>query len=642
MAEEKVVPDVNKEDFMTPEEIVMVNDCLSKLINNQGELSQIYSEYADIEEHYQNEQEELPDVPNTKVGILNANIEGQAAMIMEQDMAIMARGESAGDDDYAEDVRVGLEWTLRKNYFKRTEKEFVRRFLKFGTGAFTVRYDPEALNGFGLVKIYSVPLTRIYIDDKVKEPSRLQEAEYYAEAIPISKTQIEELYGEDKAELVQYGNMTQSDNTDVFKIDGMSDDDTGTVIIMFWSRQKGKLRLREFSKCGILLFDSHKTGNRKTNQKDSEERISPYYKYVNNKYPIFIASLYQREGNFWGFGDGKLLLPLQKLINELYDKIRMCARPNLLLFDTNSEVDLSDFDENSLSPRPFDGTQNTSPVQVVPWGQINEAWWRLLSAIHVEVQRVTRFYDLMSGGGSGAGSATESSLQHQQGSQSTNDKKLIIQSTLGELLEYVLGIMIEKYTESRSFRVKEGEDDYKWIDFKKMSEVPVKIPNTQKFRTDFAKKHKNKEVPKWELLTGDDGKALTKSIDVDVEVTIGAGLPKNKVYISQFIEKMSMVQLMDKSGQPKPAMFWEEFRDFLRKYIGIPLKEDDAMAQQMQQLQQQMMMAQGQGQPLPQGSPSQGQPNMPTARQPQANPNAEGLSPSGRPSMSRLADIRKG
>ena len=54
--------------------------------------------------------------------------------------------------------------------------------------------------------------------------------------------------------------------------------------------------------------------------------------------------MYSREGNLWGYGDGKLLLPLQKLINELYDKIRIASRPNLLLFDINSELSLDDFD----------------------------------------------------------------------------------------------------------------------------------------------------------------------------------------------------------------------------------------------------------------------------------------------------------
>jgi hypothetical protein len=611
------------EEYMTDEEITRIKDYISKLIRCQGNLSAIYSEYADIEKYYENDQEEKEKMPNTKVNILNANIEGQAAMIMEQEISVMTRGESADDDDYAEDARIGLDWTLRKNYFKRPFKQFIRRFLKFGNGALTVSFDPKALADFGLVKIFTLPLTQIYIDSNIRDFNRYQEAEYVAEAMTISKTQIIDIYGEEKAEGVLYGKDAVT-STDVFILDSSSEEDNTATLIKLWSRQKGKLRCEEFTGDGFLLYDSHKSGTRKENQKDSEESIKSYYKYVNDKYPIFIASLYEREGNFWAFGDGKLLLPLQKMINDLYDKIRICSRPNVILYDINADLDLSDYDDNSFEPRPFDGTMTNKPLHVVEWGRVNESWWRLLTSIHQEVQNITRFYNLMSGGSSGSESATESALQHQQGSMATDDKKVILESTLKEMLEYALGIMIEKYTEGRSFRVKEDKDEYQWVDFRKMQEIPVKIPATQKYINDFKAKNPDKEPPQWELLTGDDGQALKKNINLDVEIAIGAGLPKNKAFMSKFMQELSGVMLVDKDGVPKPAVFWDEFRNFLKKFMGLPISdvEFDMMIQQ----------------PVPQATPqAQARPSEATN-----SAQGQGLSQNQRPQMSNLSQIRKG
>ena len=71
------------------------------------------------------------------------------------------------------------------------------------------------------------------------------------------------------------------------------------------------------------------------------------------------------------------------MINNLYDMIRIAARPDLILFDPKAEVDLEDFDENSFQPRPCNTPRET--VYTVSLGKVNENWWRLLGSIHQEV-----------------------------------------------------------------------------------------------------------------------------------------------------------------------------------------------------------------------------------------------------------------
>jgi hypothetical protein len=627
-----------KEEFMTEQEMVEINDKIDRLNQAKGDMSALYSEWSDIEEYYKNEQAEEKNRPNSKINIMNANIEGQIAMCIDQNIETVTRGEGAGDQDYADQARIALNWTIRKNRFKKVLEQHERRRFKFGTGIFHAHFDPDAINGFGLVKICTIPLTKFYLDGKIKDPLRYQEAEWMAEIVRVGKCYIQEMYGEEKASAVDYGNIIIEDLS-VFEEDTTQDDLESAVIIKWWERHKGKLRLIEFSGCGLLLYDSHKKGYRDENQKNAAYDHKPYYKHTCNKYPYFITPLYPDESRFWGFGDGHLILPLQKMINELYDKIRICARPNIMLYDINSDIDLEDYADNSLEPRPYDSQGGKGqPVFTAQWGQINSAWWQLLASIHSEVQRVTRFSGLMMGQDTAAQSATEAAIQQQQGNTSTNHKKNILQETLSEMFEYVLGIMIEAYTEGKTMRVSDEKDEYEYVDFRSMANVPVKIPATRSYIKDYKKKNPDADPEdyKWELLT-DGGKPMTKNIDLDIDVSLGAGMPRNPSFLYQMAEKLSQMQIVDASGQPKPVVSWEEMREILNKYISLPLKDNDEAEESIQQqtMESQQVLANN---TLAMGNMPQNQ----RGQEPMQNPDASGLSPRGRPMMTPLNQAKGG
>jgi len=571
-------------EFMTDEEITEINECLTLLNQNKGEMSKYYSEWADIDTSYRGDQAKEKNLPNTRVNIFNANIEGQVSNIVDMNMSVMTRGEGPSDQSFANWARIGLDWTLRKNRFKKVLAKHERRRELFGAGIFKVYFDPNEFYGFGLTKICCPPLNKIFIDNKVKDDLRFQEAEYIAETIRYSKTQFINIYGDKKSSAISYGLNSTEDMT-TFSEEETNDDDNSATLIQWWSRQEGKLRLREFSGCGILLYDSHKEGGRKDNQKNSNKKIEPYYNYVNNKYPYFFTGLYPIEGKLFGFGDGKLLQPLQKMLNDLYDKIRITAKPNLILYDPSIlEADLSDFDLNSLEPRPANLIQGKA-IESVPWGQLNESWWRLLLQIHEEIQRVTRFSYLMLGQRSSADTATEAAIQQQQGNSSSDHKKLMLQETTAEMCEYVLGIMIDNYTEAKAFRIDENKEDYEWIDFRQLANVPVMQPTTQSFRNEYIENNPDKEPPMWQVLEDESGNQVTKNIDLDIEISMGQGLPKNKSFLYQMSEKLS--QLVS-DGQN--VIHYPELRKFLKDFLGLPLMDDAQLqeyAMQQAQMQQQ-------------------------------------------------------
>lgn len=574
-----------RERFMTQDEMREIDNRITKILQNNGNMSALYAEWQKIEEAYQAEQPKLEGRPNTRVNIMNSNIEGQIAGIIDQNMAITTKGEGPSDKHYADFARIGLDWTFRKNYIKKIIDQHERRRLKFGTGVLKVHFDSDAIHGFGLTKITCVPLTKIFIDNKVKDPLKLQDGEYIAEPIRMSKSQGELLYGKEKMSTVDYGNFN-IENSTVFQEKETMDDEDGWTLIQWWERHEGTLRLVEFSGCGVLLFDSHKGDDRKENQKNKKYDHTSYYQHVNDKYPYFLTVLYPIEGQLFGFGDGKLLQALNDMLNDLYDKIRIAARPHLLLFDPNSEVDLEDFDENSFEPRPANLASGKA-VDAVPWGTVNESWWRLLQQIHTEVQKVTRFSDLMMGQGSTSNTATESTIQQQQGNAATDQKKQILEVTLQEMCEYILGIMMENYTEGKAFRLSEDKEDYAWIDFRDLTKVPAMKPATLDFMQQYKKAREGEgyidnNIAEWEILTDNKGQPITKNVDLDIEISIGAGLPKNKAFMWQMIEKLSQMFSVDATGMKRTVVSYEELRSFINQFVGLPL-EIGQVAQMMQQ-----------------------------------------------------------
>lgn len=595
-----------RQEWMTEDEMKMVDEMIGCLNNNQGNLSDIYARWEKEEEAYKMEQPKIKNRPNTRVNILAANIEGQVSAIVEQNLAITTRGEEPSDQPFAEWGRIGLEWTFRKNKIRGIIEQHERRRLKFGGAWLKVHFDPLAIYGYGLTKITSPQLGKIFIDGKIKDPMQYQEAEYIAELIPYSKSQIEERYGEEKAMAIEYGLLPTFENL-VFQERDAEDDDTRCHVVQWWCKYKGVLRLIEFSADGILLYDSHKKGTRFDNQIDADYMRKPYYKFVDNKYPLFYTGLYPEEGQFYGFGDGKLLRPLQDMINDLYDKIRIAARPHLILFDPESEVDLDEVDDNSFDPIP--AVNPTRAVHTVAWGVVNESWWRLLSAIHTEAQRVSRFSDLMIGQAGAAATATEASIQQQQGNASTNQKKLQLEQTLIDVSNYCLGMAMELYPEEKAFRISSKKDKYEWIDFRKMAEVPMVKPASTEYVKQYRQQQQKAGVkrpkrPQWEILTNDDGSMITKNVDLDIEISIGAGLPKNKAFLWQMITQLAPIVV-----EEKPLMSWQELRNFVVDFLGIPLtsEEELRLQQQIEQQNMQIQQAQQQGNaPTPQGAEAEG------------------------------------
>ena len=567
-----------RDKFMSDEEIRMVDDLLRRIEDRRSGYGEYTERWDKEEEAYAGEQDIEENSPNTRVNIVCANIEGQVAALVEQNLAVACRGEGPSDQGFAEWGRIGLDWFLRKNHAKRLLDRHERRRELFGVGWFKLHFDPEAINGFGLPTVTCPPLEAMFVDGKVTDPLRLQEADYIAELMERSKSWAEEKYG-DMVEAIHFGG---SDPATIFAKEYSTDDEDIFWLAQVWTMSKPPkgekriLRMLEMSDDGVLLFDSFKdwTGRR---FKD-KENPKPFYRY--NRYPYFQTNMYYEEGKLFGFGDGKLLRPLQDMLNDLYDQARRAARPPRVLFDPSTDLALEDLMDNTDTPVPcVRPNENVRELQQ----KVNESIWRLLDLAHGETQRVIRWSELMLSLGTEDKTATEAAIQQQQGASGVDHKKLMLQETLIDLCEYALDMMMEHYTEGRAFRIDEDKEDYAWIDFRQMNEVPVMVPATSAFEQEWRAKFPDEEPPEFEVLKDKKGRAMTKSVDLDIDVTIGAGLPKNKGFLYQMLERLAKITALDKQGLPRPALYWEELRKFFGDFLGLPLEENEEVGLPMAQ-----------------------------------------------------------
>lgn len=609
-------------EFNTDEEMKLIDNFITVLNHNQGGLGKHYSSWNEVEESYANDQPLEDDMPNTRANVIVSTIEGMLTQIVDREVSCVTQGVGPEDDQFAATARTGLEWIFKNNKLRQKVVTHERRRLKFGVGWFKVVFDENYAGGFGLAKIMTPPINKVYVDNKIKDFTRVEEAEYLAETINLSRSYACEVYGEEKAELIDYGyNEYRSNNVFVEEYQA-PDDENGWTMIQWWSKYRGDLRLQEFSACGVLLWDSQKEGGRRDNQKNSKYIHKPFYKYTND-YPYFLTIKYVKEGELYGFGDGKLLLPLQKLINELYDKMRIQMRPNMIAVDDQSEIELTDFDDNSFSPVYYNGAAlgGRPPVHSVPWGSINRDMYELLERIKQEVQRICRYSDLMTGQAKAADTATEAAIQQQQGNSHINHEKGNVEETLSDVGKYCLNLMMEFSKTGKALTVSNDDEnqEYDWVDFRSFANIPAQKPATGSFTKQYTDKNPNAEPPKYEGVTDDTGEPVTKNLDLDLYVSVGSGLPKNPAFLWSMLEKMSQLMVIDtneKPPVPKPVVNWSEMRKFVKQFLGLPIVNDDQMKKfieefkkiQLANMKKGMQTGTGMGQVPGQGGAAMGAP----------------------------------
>lgn len=521
--------------------------------------------------------------PASSINIVHSNIEGQVAMMTEQDLCVEVAPVGPSDMAFAKPVKIILQWIIDKNRMRRKLDIHERNREKFGTGIFRVIFNPDYMDGFGLPVIEPCNPAYIFVDPVITDVYKIQEGRFMIETLNRSVQSAKDKYG-DIAENIQAGYHPMDFDYIFGEDDGETDDISrdSYLHLLIWMKDKGKLRLVEMSGCGIILSDS-----------DKDEKNFP-----NDKFPYFFTPLYYRSGTVWGKGDAELLINIQDLVNDIDDQIRINARltgnPQKLI-SNSSGIDVDKWTNESGLNIPCNDVM-TAYQPVIPPPMAQYPIDRRRYALEYEIAKVTRFSDQMLGTQQkGVDTATEARAIQQQGTAGIQYKKSILQETLSELFSYVLDCVKEFYTEEKVFRVTEGEGEFIWFRGSDLKKIPQMVPLTATDKMDFITNHPEKELPKHKI-----SGTHKKQAEFDIKITVGAGLPQNKAFVYQVISE----------SFAKGAITPQEYRKLLKDYVNLPVndkpeevqKAEQQQAQQKQQQGMQPMQEQNiEGAPAPQG-----------------------------------------
>lgn len=582
-------------ELMTDRQIKRAMFYLSQVNTRQSEMSEMIEEWSEIEEMYASEKDQPSDEdsPNSFINVILPSIEGQVSSVTEQNITANCRGKGMGDQSFGRTANIIAATVLKENHIRDKVKRFGRRYIMFGNGVMAIDWNPDMLEKAGLPEFRTPFPGHILVDGKIKNMEDLQKADYIIEIIgQVSIMWARDKYGDELADAVTLGNSSKYFEATA---EESGDDKYSFTLLNIWTRNNKERNLQkiEMSLCGVILSES-----------DSSK---PYYKYVNNQYPFAYAGLYPREGQFHRFGDGKILKPIQSLINKIFDEIVLAVRfaaHHRTFVNPKANLKVSEFDSNPKHPIFCDNPQQN--ILVAPAGGVNDVVFSLINILFQKVQEVTRFSALMTGNSPGSMTATQAGIQMQQGNSGINDKRLDIKTALEFAVEYAISLCMEYWAAPQALRVTDNEDEFEWVDAAQGANVPVMLPATEDYKRawrDKNKRAKSQDLPKWMQLFEDEeekddagnvvvdseGKAKTKSVpatkrvSLDIDITVGEGMPSNKMAQYNIILSLAQLQLIDEqTGQPRPLMSYETVRKNVEDLLGIKISDPTPQGMQGQ------------------------------------------------------------
>ena len=579
-----------RDELMTEEQQKRVDFYLSKYHEGKADLEERMQEWEEIHRAYKGERTDIIDDDDmdkqVAVNIMLTQIEGQVSSMQTANITGSYQGVGFSDQKFARTAGIVGDFILKRNNARQIVKKAGRRYLQFGHTILTTYWDDKALDNFGLPRIECLKPGTVIFDDKIEDiVDDLQRCDYIIHEVGSRSIMwARKKYGDEIADAIQLGN-----NDPGFEFKDTDNDESFTYLRV-WTKNNEyeNLQLLEISLCGILLSES-----------DPSE---PYYKHIFNRYPFFVAGLYKDESDQYYFGDGRILLSMQKVINKLYDEIILAIKfssQGRTYADPKSRLNPAEFAEADPSKVIY----ANNPHQYIKTERgvgLNEVVFNLLTQLLDKVQEVTRFSALMTGNDPGRTmTATQAGIQMQQGITGIDDKRADLSKALGDALTYAIGLCMEFWSAAKAFRVADNDDQFEWIDVRQFREIPELIPASREYIENFKKNNPNAEtVPEYMQLEieDEDGKRkpATKQLELDITVNIGEGIPNNKIALYNIILQLSQLVLVDEvTGQPRPLIGFRQFKQMVEDYLNIKIDDNTDDYEAYQQLQQALMAQTG-------------------------------------------------
>ena len=218
----------------------------------QGE--KIFEKVKKCHKYWKGEQRtpESDSDPCSNINVIHPMVEGQVALLVEQNISVNALPVTPGDKTFAERATGILEFIKARNNMHRVIERHERSREKYGSGILRVIYDPDKLSGVGLPIIESVPIQNICIDPCITDAEKIEEAEFIIEKVVKSIFWAKENYGDEIAAQIDE-NFFLFGEGDVFDEESADGKNAKYLHLLVWTIEEGELRLVEMSGCGVIL-----------------------------------------------------------------------------------------------------------------------------------------------------------------------------------------------------------------------------------------------------------------------------------------------------------------------------------------------------------------------------------------------------
>ncbi|MCP1134342.1 hypothetical protein NKT34_13640 [Paenibacillus polysaccharolyticus] len=559
---------------------------------------QLHENWRRFDDYYHSRQgvQETPDDPNSNTNVIKPIIDSQIADLVDKPQAVNAKGVELSDDLYAIQTQHMLDFVLDHNKFKQKMERAEHDRLELGTSVYKVYFDEDALGGRGLPTYDVVDPANFFPDPKITSYTDLQSAEFIIHASWKPLSWFRRMFPKRGKYIQRQLNVLYDPK--IYVGDNADESDYSTsqralLLECYMKDDEGELYCITVSQ-HIILQDSRE-GNEKLQRR--------------NMYPFVVIPCYPQRGVLWGQGDVELLIPTQDIVNELDDQIRINAR---LMGNPQIAFGIG-------AGRGFDPRKWTSAAGLrVPMRDVNA--FRVIEGRPVSPDVINRREkafqeaDVISGRPdvtrgqqpSGVTAFRAIAALQQAGQKGTVHKKEMLKEGFRQVLQLLYDEMIEHWDEEMWVRIEGQMPDYKFYDPRNLREVDQLIPNEMAGA-------ENPNEPEHKVLTDDKGKPMKRVAEFDLSITIGDGMPSDKAFVFDMITDLSKLVV-----EGKPVIFWRELREYLREEVGLPLRDEEEMTQDQQQMQGMGagmppgMAPEGmmppQGAPMPQGMPVPPQP----------------------------------
>lgn len=566
----------------------------------------IYDEYW---RSHQNPPENEDD-PASVTNVIHPVIESQVADLVDTPVDFLIKGVEPSDQAWAKYAQFICKWIWEQNKMTTKLDRFERIRLKYGTAIFKVYYDPLGNKGRGKICIDILSPEKLIIDPKITDPMKIDEADFMIQVGDVSLRWLVRRFGKRAKHVRPRSGSIYKNN--IFAGEDLKDaqgiTNNSATLLEWWSRdEEGKLRL-VYMADDVILWDS--TWPRKYQQEmnlgyewDETESF-----YQHGKYPFIVVPCYLRDGQVWGMGDVELLKPVQDMINDFDDQIRMNAR---LMGNIQTVVGLA----SGINPLKW----TNKPGLRIP--ARDPMAWKMVEPPSIppyimdrrelgkrEAELISGRTDVVEGRKPAGIKAASAIIALQEaGNRRVNHKKLMTQNALCDVITMAFAYFTEFFDEEMAIRVAgprpDAPDQFAWIRGTDFNTIPKMTPDYE------ATPNADGVVPLKQLkerVYNKDGTLKEeipqdKEAEFDFYVSVGAGLPRNKSFLYQAAIELHREQILTT----------EEARFFFKEMIDWPLIDPFNPVGAYSQMRPEMMDMMGQGQPgmpmQPTGAPGMGQ-----------------------------------